>query len=92
MAIYFAYHFASDENPECILIQFIQGYIQERPLLKVEAHITNTLFNILRPFRFDRVEPILDLITLNKRNEVEAKIEETINLSEKDYKLDHIFN
>jgi len=47
----------------------------------------NTLFNIIRPFRFDRVDNMIALMEAGKRVEAEGALKDTIALLDWDYQL-----
>jgi len=87
LGIYFAYHVNHDESPTYIYETLISAYVAERPLVSNEIDIMNTLFNIIRPFRFDRVDNMIELIEAGKRVEAEGALKETIALLECDYQL-----
>ena len=87
VAIYTIFHFewkeeVSEENK---LRAFFDAYREHRHLTKKELEIAPVLFNIIRPFRFDRIEPILERITKNEREQVEEDVQETVRLMQISY-------
>ncbi|SHG74934.1 phosphotransferase [Ornithinibacillus halophilus] len=86
IAVYLAFsHLKRDGTSLEYLQAFLVAYREKRNLSIKEYSAIQPLIRVLRPFRYERVDGIMEWIKQGKREEVELKLKETVKLLNLNY-------
>ena len=77
--IFLSYELLGDQGDEHYK-DFMSAYLEERPLSPIEEHAFPLIVQVVRPFRFRRIQRIVKLCEAGERNKVEEELRTICNL------------